>query len=303
LAEIWRQQPTLRGRFPALTSGQIDQFLLSKPYFDPAGLIVALRDGLPVGFIHAGFGPSDDEQSLSRETGTIYMLMLAEGQRDTALADELVGQAEAYLRAAGALVLYAGGIRPLNAFYLGLYGGSELPGVLAGDTLFAEACRRNGYREIDRVVILERDLASFRRPVTRSQRQLGRELTLLEETSPRSPSWWAACTTGAFETSQYRVTPVQDGASVGEVAFWEIEPLSISWGATTAGMVDLQVSGERRRKGIATFLLSEAFTRLTARGVARVQAQTMQMNDPAIALYRQLGFQQVDEGLVFRKDA
>jgi ribosomal protein S18 acetylase RimI-like enzyme len=68
-------------------------------------------------------------------------------------------------------------------------------------------------------------------------------------------------------------------------------------------MYDLRVSSERRRQGIATFLLSEAFTRLTARGVTRVEAQTMQLNEPAIALYRQLGFQQVDEGIVFRKES
>jgi ribosomal protein S18 acetylase RimI-like enzyme len=29
----------------------------------------------------------------------------------------------------------------------------------------------------------------------------------------------------------------------------------------------------------------------------------MQLNEPAIALYRQLGFQQVDEGIVFRKES
>jgi ribosomal protein S18 acetylase RimI-like enzyme len=303
LAEIWREQPPLRGRFPAMTGGILDQLVLSKPYFDESGLIIALSDDTPVGFVHAGFGPDENEQSISRDTGTIYQLMVREGHREPSLADQLIGRAEAYLGGAGAQVLYAGGIRPINAFYLGLYGGSELPGVLVGDTTFIEACRRNGYREIDRVKVLERELASFRSPVTRSQRQLRRELTMREESSPRASSWWSACTMGGFETTRYEAIPARGGESVGEALFWDIEPLSVGWGAPTAGMFDLHVASERRRQGVATFLLSEAFAKLASRGVVRVEAQTMQQNSPAIGLYKQLGFEQVDEGIVFRKDA
>ena len=47
-------------------------------------------------------------------------------------------------------MIYAGGIRPLNGFYLGLYGGSELPGILASDPVLNDRPLRNGYREIDR---------------------------------------------------------------------------------------------------------------------------------------------------------
>jgi ribosomal protein S18 acetylase RimI-like enzyme len=302
LAEMWREQPPLRGRFPAVTSALLEQLVFAKPYFDPQGLIVALSDETPVGFIQAGFGGSDDGQSLSRESGTIYMLVLRDGHREPALADELVRRAENYLRESGAQVLYAGGIRPLNAFYLGIYGGSELPGVLADDRVFVDACRRNGYREIDRVVVLQRDLATFRPPITRSQRQLRRELSIREEPSPRPTTWWSAATTGGFESTRF-IAESRDGAALAEVWFWDIEPLSTGWSAPTAGMFDLFVSAERRRAGIATFLLSEAFAKLAARGVARVEAQTMQQNLPAITLYERLGFQQVDEGLVFRKDA
>ena len=69
----------------------LEQFVFSKPYFDPAGLIVALRDGRPVGFVHAGFGPNDEGTALSTEMGTTYLLMLEGGVNDAALADELLG--------------------------------------------------------------------------------------------------------------------------------------------------------------------------------------------------------------------
>jgi ribosomal protein S18 acetylase RimI-like enzyme len=303
LAEIWREQPPLRGRFPAMTSGILDQLVLSKPYFDERGLIVAVLEDAPVGFVHAGFGPDESEQSVSRDTGMIYQLMMRSAHREPSLADELIHQAEAYLRGAGAKVLYAGGIRPFNAFYLGLYGGSELPGVLAGDAMFVEACRRNGYREIDHVNVLQRELAIFRAPVTRSQRQLRREVTIREQVTPRVSSWWTACTTGGFEVTGYEAIRTRDETSLADVLFWDIEPLSVGWGAPTVGMFDLRVDNDRRRQGVATLLLSDAFSKLATRGVVRVEAQTMQQNLPAIGLYRQLGFDQVDEGIVFRKEA
>jgi ribosomal protein S18 acetylase RimI-like enzyme len=67
--------------------------------------------------------------------------------------------------------------------------------------------------------------------------------------------------------------------------------------------VDLHVATARRRQGLATFLLSEAFAKLANRGVLRVEAQTMQTNEAALALYKSLGFEKVDEGVVFRKEA
>jgi len=62
------------------------------------------------------------------------------------------------------------------------------------------------------------------------------------------------------------------------------------------------VALDARRKGLATFLLGEAFNRLRNRGIVMVEAQTMQANAPALAMYQKLGFATVDHGDVFRKD-
>jgi GNAT superfamily N-acetyltransferase len=303
LAEIWRDQPPQRGLAQPVTSGILEQLVFSKPYFDPAGLIVALDDNVPIGFAHAGFGPNDEQTAISTDLGTTYQLMLRGEHRNAALAGELLERCEVYLRERGTKVIYAGGIRPLNAFYLGLYGGSELPGILAGDALFHETCRRAGYREVDRVVVLQLELARFRPPVARSLRLLRREMSCQEMQSPSPRGWWEACTTGAFERIRFFVTPPGGGEPVAEVWFWDVEPLSSSWGASTAGMFDLNVPTDRRRKGLATFLLCETFDRLRTRGVLLVEGQTMQHNTPALALYQKLGFRKVDEGVVYRKDA
>ena len=303
LAEIWREQPPQRGRMQPAAAGLLEQLVLSKPYFDPAGLIVALHDNSPVGFAHAGFGANEEQTAIATDIGTTYQLVVRTEHRNDALAGELLARSESYLRERGANVIYAGGIRPLNAFYLGLYGGSELPGVLVGDTVFQDACRRNGYREIDRVVILELELTGFRAPITRGQRQLRREVVCQEIPSPSARSWWEACTVGAFERIRFLLTGPTSYEPLADVWFWDIEPLSTSWGRPTAGMFDLNVASDQRRKGLATFLLGEAFERLRSRGILLVEAQTMQQNAPALALYAKLGFKQIDEGVVYRKDA
>jgi GNAT superfamily N-acetyltransferase len=303
LAEIWREQPPQRGRMQPATPAIFEQLVYSKPYFDPAGLIVALHENNPVGFVHAGFGPNDEQTEISTDTGTTYQLVLRRDHQNDALSGELLAQAEEYLRSRGAKVIYAGGIRPLNAFYLGLYGGSELPGILVVDTAFQHACTQRGYREIDRVKILQLELTTFRQPITRSQRQLRREMASHEIPSPPPNSWWDACTVGAFERIHFLLTRPSSCDPLADVWFWDIEPLSTAWGSPTAGMFDLHVSHHERRKGLATFLLSDAFDRLRSRGIQLVEAHTMQQNAPAIAMYTRLGFKQVDEGIVYRKDA
>ncbi len=303
LAEIWRDQPAQRGVAQPVTAGILEQFVYSKPYFDPAGLIVALDDNVPVGFAHAGFGPNDDYSGIATDVGTTYQLVLRSDHRSAQLAGELLGQAETYLRERGAKVIYAGGIRPLNAFYLGLYGGSELPGILVGDQMFNEACRERGYREIDRVVVMLLELARFRPPIARNLRQLRREIICQETQTPPTRTWWEACTTGAFERIRFSLKRPGSADALADVWFWDVEPLSTAWGAPAAGMFDLDVPAEQRRKGLATFLLGEAFERLRTRGILLVEAQTMQDNTPALKLYEKLGFKKVDEGIVYRKDA
>ena len=301
LAEIWRDQPPQRGLMQPVSASVLEQLIFSKPYFDPQGLIVAFDDATPVGFVHAGFGANDEQTGISTDDGTTYQLMLRADHRHDALADELLSHAETYLRGRGATLIYAGGIRPLNAFYLGLYGGSELPGVLVTDPVLGATCLRNGYREIDRVIVLQLELAGYRPLVTREQRQLHRDMMTREIYAPPVRSWWEACTFGEFERLRFSLTALGSEKPLAEVDFWDVEPLSARWGVPTAGMLDLRVAGERRRQGLATFLLGEAFARLRGRGIVLVEAQTMQQNVPALALYEKLGFTKVDEGVVFRK--
>jgi len=276
--------------------------VFSKMAFDRQGLIVAERDGKPIGFVHASFGPDEAGRRLDTSLGTTQVLMLRDGRPDGAAGTDLLHASEAYLRSRGATVLYAGGMQPLNAFYLGLYGGSEIPGVLQSDQLLTGLCAAGGYREIDRIRILQCDLGSFRAPVSHKLRALKRSIELVETIDPPARTWWESCVWSGLQRDQFQLRDKYRGIPVATACFWDVQPLSTCWGMCTAGLCDLYVEPEHRRRGCGTYLLSEAFRILRRRGVAAIEAQTTTHNEIAGAFYAKLGFAEIDQGAVFRRE-
>jgi ribosomal-protein-alanine N-acetyltransferase len=61
-----------------------------------------------------------------------------------------------------------------------------------------------------------------------------------------------------------------------------------------ATLLDIAVDPRWRRRGLARLLLEYALPRLSARGAGRCLLEVREGNQPAIALYRSLGF--VDDG-------
>lgn len=303
IAEIWRSQPPVRGLVQPMSASMLERLVFWKPFFDRNGLIVACEDERVVGFVHAGFGPSDDQASLSTDLGVTCMLMTHPHAERETIAAELLRRSEEYLRGHGARVLYGGGIRPLDPYYLGLYGGSELPGILASDGLGQEVFRSGGYREIDRCIVLQRQLAGFRPLVDRRQMQVRRRYNVEAVFDPPSASWWEACTVGQTERTRFELVSRTGGPSTGHATFWNMEPLAGSWGVHATGLSELEIDEPARRQGLATFLVGEALRQINSHGATVVEVQAMQHNTAALGLYAKLGFQEADQGVVFRKEA
>jgi len=303
IASMWCDQPSRRGVARKVTTGLLEQLVFCKPYFDPEGLIVAENDHGIVGFAHAGFGPNEQYDDIEMELGVTCLLMVSPVADRESIADELMRRSEEYLHGRGAKVLYAGAIYPLNPFYLGLYGGSELPGVLQSDTVSLEVFSRFGYQEIDRCVILQRELKNFRPLVDRRHLKLKREYRIDIDSSALSANWWEACTNGCIERTRFEIRPVGRGSSCGGLSHWAVEPLGSSWGVHLAGLSQVEIVRGLRKLGLATYLNSEVLRQLQLAGANLVEAQTMKDNSTALALYHKLGFKTVDHGLVMRKQA
>jgi ribosomal protein S18 acetylase RimI-like enzyme len=257
--------------------------------------------------VHAGFGVSADDSALDTDLGVTCMLMTLPDHRlgeitHCQLGTQLLEHSEAYLRSQGAQVLYAGGIQPLNPFYFSLYGGSELPGVLSSDHRALDAFQAGGYREIDQVAILNRELRGFRAPIDRRQMAVRRQYEVSVDPEPPYGAWWDACNYAHLARTLITLRRKSDGAEVGIADYWNMDTMAAHWGVRAVGLSRLEIDSEELRQGLGTFLVAEVLKHAQGEGATLVEVQTMQSNSAALALYTKLGFQQVDQGLVLRKE-
>src|SRR5207237_9658598 len=104
------------------------------------------EDGVRVGCAHAAFGANEAESALCQDKGVLCLIGVRPAFQRRGIGGNLLQRCESYLRERGATAFYAGLMHPLNPFYFGLYGGSELPGVLDSDAAMGPFLRKHGYQ-------------------------------------------------------------------------------------------------------------------------------------------------------------
>ncbi len=303
LIEVWRSQPPQRGLAQFIDANLLEALVFAKPYFDPAGLLIGLDNHRPLGFVHAGFGCDESRNRICTEMGVTCLLLVHGSQDHDRIGRELLAAAEGYLRARGAKTLYGGAIRPLDPFYLGLYGGSELPGILRSDAATLRLFQSASYRIVDECAVLHCDLSTFRIPIDRQQLMHKRNYRITPVAAPAASNWWDACTSPPNDAMQFDLFPGSAAATVGRVQYWFLDPLARGWGSVAAGLIHLEIDETHRRIGLGTYLVAESLRQLRVSGVNLVEVQTMRHNEAALALYAKLGFREVDQGVVLRKES
>jgi len=302
LVALWNSQPPNRGLVQPITVEQLEDLVLSKPFFERAGLILALEDNVPIGFAHAGFGPTPDHARLDCTSGTTAMLIVSPREDRAAIASELLSRSEEYLRECGASKLHGGGTPTLAPFYFGLYGGSSLPGVLATDHATVELFRAAGYVEASYCRCFRCDLTSFRPPVDREMMQARRQYQL--EQVPDSPprDWWEGCTC-ASEDERWRVQLCHkaEATPVAALSFRRMGLPAHGWSARSMGLVASEPA--MINPALLTFFLGEGLRLLRSQGTTLVEIQAAE-SDPLLAeVCGRLGFEEIDHGSLFTKPA
>ncbi len=301
LAEIWCAQSPQRGLMQPMTPAVLDQLVLAKPYFDRQGLIVAEQDGKPMGFVHAGFEASADGAGLNFERGTTSLLMVAPGANQQDIGQALLGEGQRYLVERGAKTLFGGGTDSMAAYYFGLYGGCRLCGVMTSDTVQSQIYRAAGFAERQRTLVLQRDLAGYRPLVNREIMQLRRQCQLQRVGDVVAENWWEASSVGQIDQVRFELESGKGAERLGQISFWDIEPLASSWGVHAMGMLDFQVADDARRASLATFMLGETIRELQSFGVTLVEVQADERDVELVSVCQNLGFQQVDVGIRYQQ--
>jgi len=302
LADAWRAADLGPAALQPMTSAALEDAVFSKPYFDRHGLVVA-RDGKRLlGFAHAGFGPDPSGAALDTAIGTTLLVVAPPHEQRAEIEHGLLVRTEDYLRRRGAKTILGGGTPELGGFYLGLYGGSDLPGILDSSRGMREVFQRHGYAEARRIALLRRPLAGFRPPVNRLQLAIRRATTLRVVEEPARRTWWEAATTTGIALRRYELLG-EGGRTLGCAVFWDMQPLAACWGMAIWGLLRVSIEGERRRQGLANYLVAEALHDLAEEGATLVETHVAEDNAPAVKLFEKLGFRTIDEGTVFRRPA
>jgi ribosomal protein S18 acetylase RimI-like enzyme len=302
LAALWRSRAGQPGLTQPASPDLFEQLVFAKLYFDYPGLVLAHDDGRPVGFAHAGFGPNADRSWISTETGVICVLVTVPGCAEAEVADGLLDRCEDYLRRRGAKVIYGGGLQPFAPFYIGLYGGSELPGVLDSDTVARNALAARGYREVERTVLLHRNLDGFESQIDRQQMQIRRQMQVEVTSDTLARNRWEALTVGEFDLTRFDLVVRGRKDAMATALFRTMEAGGTTGVGHATGLIELSVAEPQQRHGLATFLLNEAFRQFLHQRIASVEVQTGETNVAALGVFQKLGLQQIGRGGLWRKD-
>ena len=300
LAEVWRSADLGPLAMQPMTTAELEAGVFSKPYFDRRGLIIAVEEGRIIGFAHAGFGPSADQKGIDTSVGSTLLVIVPPHRAENEIGDQLLARCEHYLQESGATRFLGGGNDVFRGFYLGLYGGSDLPGILDSSPAMQQVFLRAGYQQREKITVLRRPLEGFRVPVNRLHIAIRRRTVMHVIDEPERRTGWEAATTTGVALRRYELRNKTDDV-LGSAAFWDMQPLAQGWGVVAAGLLHVDIEGPRRRQGLAQYLIAEAMHDLSQEGVALIEAHTTDANVPAANLLEKLDFSQSGQGVLFEK--
>lgn len=307
LTRLWQQQMPARGRMLGISTAILEGMIFSKTYFDHDGFWVAEDEGKLVGCAHAW--PLPDEMGsavggVGGKAGTTGLLLVLPHAKQEEIANELLRQTESYLQRQQCSQIFGGNAAPFDQFYLGIYGGCIPAGVLASDELSVRAFEQRGYAEFQRKLLWGRSLEGFRPSIDRVQRNLKNDYEVrIEEGLSPEPSWqpqvWAH-----VEWNRATLVHRRTDEVVASFGIWDLEPLAKDAMETTLAMIYLQDNPQVRASGMTQFLIAEAML-ISQREHAteRVEFCAADEDVSLQEVYRKLGMEAYDAGILFRKAA
>jgi ribosomal protein S18 acetylase RimI-like enzyme len=300
LVELWNASPPGRGAILLRSATLLERFVFCKPYFDPAGLIVAEEEGHVIGFAHAGGCASADG---GEADGVICAIAVAPAHRRRGIGTQLLYRCEEYLLQLGARHLYAGPHPPLNPFYTGLYGGADTPGFFKSDGHAEPFFRRHRYQVHDVILVLQRKLNQPLKTPDPRFADLRQRFDVMIG-SPRSlGGWWDECTLGCLEPLEIVLQDRDKKTIAGRVLLWEMEAFSQQWGKPAIGILHFNIHDDYRGQGLGKLLLTQLLRQMQEQFFELIEIQISEKNLVAMSLLRQLNFESVDRGQVFVKQS
>ena len=299
LLRLWQAAGLGKGAAVNLTNEDSLDHNYAQQHFDAAGLILAVDGVVPIGFVHAGFGCSQDHSRLCRNTGVVYSVVVDPEYRRQGIGRELLRRAEQYLRHSGADTIDAGPAPGRDLFFLGLYGGARPAGFLDSDPAAAPFFQSLRYRPVEKYSVIERGMQE-RDPVNFRLSKIRRnwEVTIVDHPDPCS--WYWMVRFGRLEAVYCTLVPRKGGLPVAGLTVISLDRYCRTWGDSTIGLVDLHVDEPHRGQGFGQALIIDVLKRLRQEGFSRATANVNVEDEAGLSVFRSAGFSPVDQGVVYR---
>jgi ribosomal protein S18 acetylase RimI-like enzyme len=298
LVELWNASLANRGAVSLRGSNLLERHVFAKPFFDPAGVIIAEESSRVVGFGHFGGCRSADDAEVHGVTCAVAVLP---SHRRHGIGSQLLYRGEEYLVQRGAKQMLAGGHGSLSPFYAGLYGGSDSPGFLKSDAAAEPFFRRHRYGVQDVILVMQRKLDSALKTPDPRFCALRNRFDIIMG-SPRSlGGWWEECTLGCLEPIEFVVEDREKRELVGRALIWEMEGFSQRWGKPAIGILNFGVREDYRGQGLGKLLMTHVLRQIQEQFFELAETQISEKNLVALSLLRGLGFETVDRGQIFAK--
>ncbi len=299
--KLWCEGRMGRGAALPRSMDAFEDANYGQPYFDPAGLVVALDAGRIVGLVHSGFAATTDRTQLDRTTGVICAVLVHPEYRRRGIGTELIRQAEAYLGEQSVTKLLAGPARGLDPFYYGLYGGCRPSGFLLSDPTSHLFFEKLGYVEAERHAVFDRDLTIARDPTSLRSVTIRRQTELVTLDTSDAPNWWWFTHLGRTDSIRYCLKMKRTGESIATVNVTPLEHYQDAWSTRSVGIVDMRVADAYRSQGYGQSLLIEVVRRLRQDQFQRAEIHAPETSPMAIRVLANAGFTRIDTGIVYRR--
>lgn len=302
LLRLWNAGLTGRSSAYLQSCPAFEVHVFSKPYFDRKGLFIAEEGGQMIGFAHAGFGPDASGMKLDPTLGIVCLIVVHPKAQRRGIGADLLRRCESYLKEHGSKRVLAGGRRPRSPFYWGLYGGSELPGLLLSDNGADCFFQTQGYTATETLLVFQRQIDG---PILLQDPRftsLKRKYEVRVMPRPLSPRWYDECTYAPLEMLHFQLQEVATGIPLAQVRMWDMDAFAWRWHQPSVGLIDLEVKAMHRQQGLAKFLMAQVLRYIQEQFYSLIEMQCGATNTAGLSLYQRLGFRQVDEGRVYAKD-
>jgi len=301
LLQLFRQSRPGRAFACPESVDALERSVFCLPYFDPAGLLIVEDEGEVVGFVHSGFGYSEQLDKLDYSQGVICCVLVHPRLQKQGIGAELIQRSETYLRDRGAATIQAGQSRFCDPFYFGIYGGARPSGFLQSDAAADPFFLSLGYQPKSTIPVFQRDLTDRKDPMNFRLMALRRQTELIVTDQPENPSWWWYTRFGNMESMRFRLVDRKTGVSIATVTVVGLDHYISAWNERAIGLVDVLVEEPFRGQGFGQTLIIEAIRRLRTELITRAEIHIPEENVDAIKAVLAAGFNQVDTGIVYAR--